>query len=143
VVIADRMRLVHEETSLSVEPDLMFVSTESVTSRRVRVRANDKGRILEVEGSPDVVLEVASDSSEAKDDRLEELYFAAGIQEYWRIDARGAEPRFEILRRGPRGFVAVPRRGGRIKSAVFGRSFQLRVTAGPIGIPKYTMDVSH
>lgn len=142
VIIADRMRLVHEGASLSVEPDLMFVSTESVRTGGVRIRANDRGRILEVEGAPDMVLEAASDSSESKDDRLEELYFAAGIPEYWRIDARGSEPRFEILRRGPRGFVAAPRRAGRLKSTVFGRTFRLVVTAGPIGIPKYTLEVS-
>jgi Uma2 family endonuclease len=74
---------------------------------------------------PSLVLEVASDSSESKDERLVEKYFAAGVGEYWRIDARADPVQFTILRRGPAGFVPVPRRGGRMKSTVFGRSFRL------------------
>ncbi|HKB04785.1 MAG TPA: Uma2 family endonuclease [Gemmataceae bacterium] len=141
-VLPDGMRLVHEGASLSVEPDVMFVSFESVRSGRVQLLPNEKNRILEVNGSADMVLEVASDSSEDKDDELAVLYFAAGVTEYWRVDARGGELRFDILRRGPKGFVATPRRNGRLKSSVFGRSFRLRTGTDALGNPTYALHVS-
>jgi Uma2 family endonuclease len=140
-MFSDRMRLVHPRASLSVEPDLMFASFASVQSKRIRLKPNKKNRILEVVGSPDMVLEVASDSSVPKDDRLEQKYFAAGVSEYWRIDARGEQLKFDILTRGPKGFVAGPRQNGRVRSDVFGRSFDLLAKAGPIGVMELTLDV--
>ncbi|MBO0697096.1 MAG: Uma2 family endonuclease [Zavarzinella sp.] len=141
-MFSDRMRLVHPRASLSVEPDTMYVSFESVRAKRVRMKPNKKNRILEVVGSPDMILEIASDHSVPKDERLEGKYFAAGVREYWRVDARGEQIRFDILSRGPKGFVPVPSRNGRVKSAVFGRSFRLVTVTDPLGNPTYTLDVS-
>ena len=141
IMFSDRMRLVHPRASLSVEPDAMFVSFERVQAKRVRMKPNKKNRILEVVGSPDMVLEVTSDSSVPKDERLEEKYFAAGVGEYWRIDARGDQLKFEILIRGTKGFVPAPRLDGRIKSEVFGKSFALTSRIGQIGIAEFTLDV--
>lgn len=138
----DRARFVHEESLLSVEPDLIFVARASIRDGKVELKPNKKRRILEVRGSPDMVLEVASDSSRAKDDELLDLYFAAGVVEYWRVDARAEPIKFDILRRGPKGFTSVPRRNGRVKSAVFGRTFELLVRTGPIGIPEFTLEVA-
>jgi len=141
-MFSDRMRLVHEKASLSVEPDVMYASLSSIENRRVLLEPNENERILEVEGSPDMVLEVVSDSSVSKDAELESTYFNAGVQEYWRIDARGDALKFEILRRGSDKFVPTPRRKGRLKSAVFDRSFELNVKEGLLGIPEYTLEAS-
>jgi len=141
-MFSDRMRLVHPRASLSVEPDSMFVSFASVQAKRVAMKPNKKNRILEVVGSPDMVLEVTSDHSVPKDERLEEKYFAAGVTEYWRVDARGQQVRFDILGRGPRGFTTTPRRSGRLKSAVFGRTFQLSAESDQLGNLSYTLDMS-
>jgi hypothetical protein len=140
-MISDRMRLVHPRASLSVEPDTMFVSFESLKAKRVRMKPNKKNRILEVVGSPDMVLEVTSDQSVQKDLRLEQKYFAAGVVEYWRVDARGEQVKFDILARGPKGFVAVARQDGRVKSAVFDRAFQLVRSTDQLGNPTFTLEV--
>ena len=141
-MFSDRMRLVHPRASLSVEPDTMFVSFDSLQSKRVRMKPNKKNRIMEVVGSPDMVLEVTSDSSVPKDERLEEKYFAAGVREYWRIDARGERIKFDILTRGAKGYASTPRRNGGVQSAVFGRTFELLMKIGSMGIPEFTLEVS-
>jgi hypothetical protein len=140
-MISDRMRLVVPRASLSVEPDTMFVSFESLKAKRVRMKPNKKNRILEVVGSPDMVLEVTSDQSVQKDLRLEQKYFAAGVVEYWRVDARGEQVKFDILARGPKGFVAVARQDGCVKSAVFDRAFQLVRSTDQLGNPTFTLEV--
>jgi Uma2 family endonuclease len=89
-----------------------------------------------------MVAEIASDSSVIKDVDLETKYYTAGISEYWRIDARGEQIKFDILRRGAKGFVSTPRRNGRVRSAVFGRTFELIAKTGPIGIPEFNL-VAH
>lgn len=141
IIFSDRMRLVHPRASLSVEPDMMFASFASIETKRLRMKPNKKKRILEAVGSPDMVLEIISDSSEPKDARLEQKYFAAGVVEYWRIDARGERLKFEILTRGQKGFVPVPRKNGRVKSAVFGREFELTMKPGLVGLPEVTLEV--
>lgn len=142
VMFSDGMRLVHPRASLSVEPDAMYASFESVESKRVQLKPNKRDRILELVGSPEMVLEVTSDSSVSKDERLEQKYFAAGVAEYWRVDARGKRIKFEILVRSSTGFVPTPRQGGRIHSAVFDRNFELLVKTGRIGLREFTLDVS-
>ena len=141
VVFAERVRLTVERESLSVEPELMYISTERVRNGRVRIRSNKKGRIYEIEGPPDMILESMSDSSEAKEKRLEELCYSGGVDEVWRIDSRESEVRFDILRRGPTGFVTTPRKNGRVKSAVFGRTFELLAKMGTVGIAEFTLAV--
>lgn len=57
------------------------------------------GSFIELEGSPDLVVEIVSDGSVKKDlVRLPPLYAKAGIPELWLVDARGEEIRFEIHR---------------------------------------------
>ena len=89
-----------------------------------------------------MVLEVISPSSEKKDEDLQAMYYVAGIVEYWVVDARTEHVRFDILRRGPSGFVAMEPENGRIKSEVFGRSFQLLKGADPLGNPTFELDVA-
>lgn len=109
IIFVDRTRVVLPNVDLGCEPDLLFVSHESISTGRVRfIPTADKkpDSYLEVEGPPDMVLEVVSDSSVAKDtQRLFHDYYAGGVREYWLVDARGDELSFQIYTRGPDQFV--------------------------------------
>jgi len=97
---------------------------------------------VELEGSPDMTLEVVSARLADKDTiLLRDLYWKAGVREYWLVDARGKTPMFDILKHGPRGFTAVRKRGGWLRSAVFGKEFRLVQTTDPLGHPQYTLEV--
>jgi Uma2 family endonuclease len=142
-VYSDRARLIHEQAGLSVEPEVLFVSRESLRTGRIRRIAAAGRGIRELEGSADMVLEVVSDSSEHKDKVvLREKYWRAGVTEYWLVDARGDAPRFDILRRGPRGFITARKVDGWLNSAVFNRRFQLQMGLDEDGIPEFTLSVS-
>jgi Uma2 family endonuclease len=100
----DRARVSNVEANLSAEPDVVFVSDASLNLGRVRLvprAAGGSDRYLELEGSPELIVEIVSDSSVIKDtQRLPQAYFAAGVAEFWLVDARGAELFFRIHRRG-------------------------------------------
>ena len=89
--------------------------------------SGEPGRYIELEGGPDLVAEIVSDTSVTKDTRrLPWAYFQAGIREFWLLDARGERLRFEIHRRGPAGFEPVePDQDGFQSSAVLGSRFRL------------------
>jgi len=99
-VFVDRARVVSPTAGLSVEPDVVVVLWESLHAGRVRnVPATPPrpGRYVELEGAPDLVVEVISNSSVGKDrKRLPALYARAGVPELWLVDARGDTPAFEI-----------------------------------------------
>lgn len=138
--ISDRMLLTHLGAELSTEPDGMFVSNEALASGRVALIEGDDS--LEVLGTPDMVLEVVSKSSVRKDTMvLPQLYWAAGIPEYWLVDTRDEEPALDIRRRGSRKYASVRKQGGWVKSAVFGQSFRLTRQADEHGLSKYTLAV--
>ncbi len=60
-------------------------------------------------GSPDLVVEIVSEHSVRKDkERLPKAYFAAGLREYWLVDARGEELIYQIHRRGETAFEPQP-----------------------------------
>jgi Uma2 family endonuclease len=139
-VSSDRMRLTHPEADLSTEPDGMFLSKESFQHQRVQLARG--GDSIEVVGSPDMVLEVISTSSERKDTvELLELYWKAGIQEYWIVDVRKGALRFDILKHGPRGYSAVRKQKGWVKSPVFHNSFRLVRTEGELGLSEFTLEI--
>src|SRR5437879_5526087 len=81
----------------------------------------------EVEGAPDMVLEVVSRSSVQKDTViLPKAYWEAGVREYWLVDARKAPLRFDIFRHTAKGYASTRKQaGGGVKSALFGRVFRL------------------
>lgn len=136
----DRMLLTHVGAGLSTEPDGMFVSSASVRSGRARLAEGEDS--VEVAGTPDMVLEVVSPASVRKDTVvLRDLYWRAGVREYWLTDPRGGGLTFDILRRGPKGYAAVRRSGGWLKSVVFGRSFRLTRREDALGMPTYTLAV--
>ena len=86
------------EANVSNNPDMVAVLWESLETGKVRYLTTDRDREMEIEGSPDWVLEIVSNSSITKDTRdLRVAYHGAGIREYWIIDARGADIRFQIL----------------------------------------------
>jgi Uma2 family endonuclease len=89
---------------VSAEPDVVVITHEAFDAGRVRLVPKATGepdRFNEVEGGPDLVVEIISDSSVKKDTRrLPAAYFAAGIREFWLIDARRKEMLFQIHRRG-------------------------------------------
>jgi len=110
-VYVDRTRYVSPTASLSVEPDVLVVLFESLEAGRVRhvPRASgEAGRYIELEGQADLVVECVSDASERKDtELLVELYHAAGVREYWIVDARGDSPSLQLLRHTANGYIEV------------------------------------
>jgi Uma2 family endonuclease len=135
--------LSNETADVSNQPDGIFVSTEAVRAGRVRFVEGRAAGHVELERSPDMVLEVVSTSSFVKDtETLREAYARAGIREYWLVDARAGPPRFDILRLGKSGYVATRKRGGWMRSEVFGVSFRLTRHEGDDGQPAFTLEVN-
>lgn len=132
--LSDRMRLVHEDADISVEPDGMFVSHAAVKSKRVCFEEGAES--LEVIGTPDMVLEIVSSHTVRKDTVvLRESYATAGISEYWLVNPLKEPVSFELLRLTSKGYVATRKSGGWVKSAVFGKSFRLVVERADDNLP--------
>jgi len=139
---SDRAFLSHPAAGVSTEPDGMFVSWEAVQSGRVRLVPGAEEGFIEVEGTPDMALEIISPTTVHKDTKeLRELYWQAGIPEYWLADGRGKTLRFDIFRHAPRGYVATRRRDGWLKSVVLGRSFRLSLQTDRLDHPKFALTV--
>jgi Uma2 family endonuclease len=140
--IPDGMLLTNVAADLTSQPDGAYVSHQSLQSGRVRLVEGAEEGYVELEGSPDVVLEVVSQSSVHRDQvTLRDLYWKAGIVEYWLVDARGDRPQFEILKHTPRGYVAARKQAGWIKSEVFGRGFRLSRDVDELGHPEFALSV--
>ncbi len=137
----DRTLLSNQAADLSTEPDGVFASFEALEENRARLVENQNGPI-EMEGSPDMVLEVVSPSSVRKDTVvLPRLYWRAGIPEFWLVDARGERPKFDILVRGRSAYTPTPKTGGWVASRVFGHSFRLVAEPNRLGYPEFTLRV--
>jgi Uma2 family endonuclease len=150
-VYIDCTRIVSVDADLSVEPDVVAILWESLESGRVvRVPAADgePDSFIELEGAPDLVVEVISDSSQGKDRRrLPPLYAKAGVPELWLVDARakrgqGMELGIYIL--GPNGYVlAPPDAGAWSESQFLGRWCRLRRhSVRDLGFT-YELELSH
>ncbi len=114
MVFVDRARVSSLEADLSAEPDVVVVSWESLDSGRAELvpKRNRPGRYVEIQGAPDLVVEIVSDSSVGKDTkRLPRRYATAGVRELWLVDARGEQLRFEIRRLEGSAYVAQPEDG--------------------------------
>jgi Uma2 family endonuclease len=131
------------DAGLSTEPNGTVVLFESLELERVRlIESSSEEGYIEIEGTPDVVLEIVSKSSVQKDTVvLRELYWNAGIPEYWLVDVRGDRLVFDILKRGRKGYVVTRKPSGWVKSAALGKSFQLTRTLDAAGNPEYTLTV--
>jgi Uma2 family endonuclease len=137
-------QIANETAAVSNQPEGCFCSWEALESGRVRLipREGEEGQYIEVEGTPDWVMEVVSDSSVREDTRqLRIAYHAAGIPEYWLIDARGEEIRFEILWHTEAEYVAAPEKNGWHESRVFKRKFRLQRRRGRLGLWQYTLQM--
>ncbi len=139
----DGVLLSNEAADVRNEPDAMFVSAESLKSRRVTFKAGSHSgaHATVLVGSPDLVVEVVSPSSVDKDyEHLLTADFDAGIREYWLVDARKAgATEFTIHRRSAKGFVPVRKAKGWTKSDVFNRSFRL-VRLEEYGLAEYELE---
>ena len=126
----DRTRISNPAADLSVEPDIVVILWETFDSGRLRrvPSARKPGRFMEMEGAPDLVVEILSDSSVHKDRvRLPPLYAAAGVPELWLVDARKAPIRFEIQSLGPAGYRGIdPDPEGWFQSPRLSLSFRLQ-----------------
>lgn len=138
---SDGAFLSNEVADLSNQPDGIFVSTVTLRQRLVRVAEGKTRGHVELEGTPDMVLEVVSDGSVDKDTMfLRQAYATAGIREYWLVDARNGALRFDLLRLTARGYVATRKRDGWLRSEVFGRCFRLSEAEGEDGFPEFTLE---
>lgn len=140
--LPDGLLLSNATADISGKPDATFVSTASIQAKQVQLIEGWEGGFVEMEGTPDMVLEVVSTSSVHKDTVvLRQGYWQAGIREYWLVDARQEPVRFDILRRTARNYTATRKQEGWLRSAVFGKSFQLSQHANALGHPEYSLAV--
>jgi Uma2 family endonuclease len=138
----DGLFLTNLAVGFSWKPDGTFVSMESLQCGLVKLVEGEEGGFVELEGSPDMVLEIVSRSSVHKDTvELRQAYWEAKIREYWLVDARREPLRFDILRHSPKGYVATRKQGGWVKSAVFGKFFKLSQDSSGLGHPRFTLSV--
>lgn len=143
-LFTDRTRISTAQADLSAEPDIVFVSEHSIDRGQVRFvpRTGGQGeRYIEIEGGPDLIVEIVSDSSVVKDTkRLPTAYYQAGVREFWLVDARKENLVFQIHGPGDRSFE--PARADQDlfqPSAVLGCSFRLERTRDSRGHWRYTL----
>ena len=121
----DGVLLTNRKAKISNDPDGVAVTWQAVDRKRVRFHKN-KDSELEIQGTPDWVMEIVSTSSVTKDTKqLRRAYHKAGIREYWLIDARGEEIKFQILGWRKAGYVQLSVEDGWHQSRVFDHEFRL------------------
>jgi Uma2 family endonuclease len=141
---SDGVLVTNKRSGISNNPEALFVSWESLNSRKVRLvpHRGREGQYTEIIGTPDWMLEVVTDSSVVKDQKkLRKAYHRAGVSEYWLVDARGTHINFQILIWEKKGYTSAAKRGGWQHSPVFGRSFRLVRERDRVGLWEYTLEV--
>jgi len=139
---SDGARLSHPATDLSCVPDGTFFTAQALQSGRIALVSGAREGYVELEGTPDMVLEIVSPGSEQKDTAwLRQAYWKAGIAEYWLVDVRGDRFVFDILRHRPKGYALTRKQAGWVRSRVFAKAFRLTREVGPTGLPEYTLEV--
>ena len=144
-VFSDRARVSSPSAGLSAEPDVVVVLWESLETGRVRYvpdAQGREGRSREMEGAPDLVVEIVSDSSVGKDTRrLPRLYAAAGVRELWLIDARRTELSFNLHALEGGAYRQVPADAdGWVASTVLSHSFRLTRERTRLGTWRYRLE---
>jgi Uma2 family endonuclease len=140
--LPDGLFLCNVHADIAGNPDGTFASADAIESGRVRLIEGKRGGYVELEGSPDMVLEVISPSSVRKDRAtMRQAYWEAEIREYWLVDARQDPLEFDVFRHASRGYVATRKQDGWLKSAVFGKAFRLTQRTNRLGHPEYTLAV--
>lgn len=131
----------HDPASLATVPDGLFVLHTTFDCNRVTAVPGQQHGHTYLNGVPDMVLEVVSDSSVEKDyTTLPVLYHRAGVPEFWRADGR-ADLRFEILRWSEAGYVPAQLADGWWHSALFGCDFRLTTQQDVGGRPEFFLHV--
>jgi Uma2 family endonuclease len=142
IFFPDGMLLSDLETDFATGPNAIFVSKESLQSDRVIMIEGADGGYVELQGVPDMVLEVVSPSSVEKDTQvLREVYWQLGIDEHWLVDARGERLDFDILRHGAKSYIPVRKSAGWLRSTVSGASFRLTRKTNEMGHAEFTLAV--
>lgn len=133
--------LSNTRAQLSCNPDMTFVRAATLDSGRVKlIEAADEG-FIELEGSPDMVLEIVSPSSVRKDTiTLRKAYWKSGVSEYWLVNALGDRAELVIYRRGPKGYSEGRKTGDWSKSSLFGKSFRLKRSPDRRGNPTFQLE---
>ena len=134
----------HREASISCEPDAMFASWQTLESGRLTPPQDQQvdGKYAELVGTPDWICEIVSDSSVEKDTViLREAYHKAGVAEYWLIDGREEDIRFQILEWQPQGYVEVAPYEQWTKSKLFDCHFSLARSKNRVGTWSYRLSV--
>ena len=130
----------HPAVGISTEPDGLYFSYETLTSGRIRLIKGAQKGYIELEGTPDMILEIVSNSSVKKDTQIEKEKCAkAGVSEYWLVDARGAEPRFQIWGLQAGAYQLAADDNGWLTSSVFGKAFKLEYGKDPLGHPSFQL----
>jgi len=129
-LFTDSTRVSCPGANLSAEPDVVFVSHEALRQRRVRLvkaASAEPAHYVELEGAPDLIVEIVSKGSVAKDTRrLPAAYFQAGVREFWLADARKEPALFEIRGRAEMGYEPIEADpDGYQRSDVFACGFRL------------------
>ncbi|HEY5452695.1 MAG TPA: Uma2 family endonuclease [Polyangia bacterium] len=144
-VYAERALFTNVPARVSTEPDFLFVSWSASETGRVTLsrRRQRQEEFIEIVGTPDMVLEVLSDSSVRKDrKRLKVAYESARIPEYWLVDARGEGISFEILMLEGDAYRPSAPPDQPQTSRVLGARFQLRRARNRVGRFTYTLGIS-
>lgn len=144
-VFAGRTRFTSRVAGLSAEPDVVGVFWESLEEGRVRYStATDEApeRCAEIDGPPDLLVEILSDGSAGRDtERLPRLYALAGVRELWLVDARSPHLRFEIHALQGAAYLPVsPDPQGWLRSEQLGRSVRLTRQSSGGGPWKYLLE---
>jgi Uma2 family endonuclease len=137
----DRSRVAHLVADLSNEPDAVFVKWSTFKSGKVKlIPTKEEDDFIELQGTPDWIMEIVSPSSVDKDTNLLMLrYHLAGIPEYWLIDARGDNLWFDIFYDTSEGYQAAEVISGWRFSKVYGKKFRLTRAKDPIGGWEYRL----
>jgi hypothetical protein len=130
---------VHPEGETAGNPDAMFITSAALGSGRVRLLPDPPQNCDEIEGTPDMVLQISKPGLNSLP--LVEAYSLAGIPECWLVDAWGERADLVILRHGPRGYTDARKSSGWQKSNVFGKSFRLIRRMDRRGNPSFTLEV--
>jgi Uma2 family endonuclease len=136
--VPDGMLFSNLEAGFTTQPDGAFLSNETLQSGRVKLLEGASNGYVEMEGIPDMVLEIVSDASVKKDTLiLVDQYWLAGISEYWLIDARSNAVRFDILRYTNKGYTPARKQAGYAK--VFNKLFRLTRQLDDLGNPEFRL----
>jgi len=143
-LFTDRTRISVPAADLSVEPDIVFISHRSLDTGRVRLvpkSGGEPGRYVEVEGAPDLIVEITSDSSVIKDTRrLPAAYAKAGVREFWLVDARKEPLTFQIHHLLDKGYRLAQVEGEAYQeSSVLACRFRLDGARNPRGHWKFNL----